>query len=1023
MTAFGTYKDTEMIDFTTLTDYNLYVISGQTGAGKTTIFDGICFALYGSASGTDREDYRMLRSDFADDDVHTAVELIFELKNRRYRILRQIGHVKQGNKTKTGEKYEFFELIDDKEKPCVDRQIVSEIDKKVETLIGLTQAQFKQIVMLPQGEFRKLLTSQTENKEEILRRLFKTEKYQYLTEILRERKQTKKEMYEKKTQARNHYVDQLLAYRNNREDSFLPNLEDTEMYNMFQITQALTEEIHFYEKKTAEDKIAYEKAFHKQQVKSEELSKAIQTNERIHELETKKAEKKELDLVEESFKDRKKALSAAEKAYYIEVYEEQVLNARHQELEKVTEQKRVEQKVIDAQSALESAKALYEKELERNQLVEEWKKSQSRLEEHIPVVKELDSKKNMLHTLKQQVEQSTQKEIEIEQRLNQLNTHYEKQETTLQSLEQDERSFYEKEKLLTELRAKVKVVQTYQKLVAQQKQMDEVFAKEKRLFEQRTNSYQQLESKWLQNQAAVLATHLHDGEHCPVCGSLEHPQKATHAETGVSKEQLETERIRLQEQEQIMRASEVNRQSNFKQLTEQETELIEYEIDQNQVANVYSQIVEEGSTLKEEVDALKQRIQSIDKFKNDIQSIKQEIKTLETEKSKASELKQSAKLNYEKASSEYEVKIQSIPEDLRSLSVLEQKRAELSSKINETEQAFQKAEAYYQQQKENTTNQIAHEKHAKDSVKEAKENREQSEKIFKDKQLESGFETLEAYAHAKQSKEERDREKRAIEMYEQKCSHVHQQLLQLQEQLQGQSLIDLEQLRAELTQLKEAYEHAFSTWSHGTTTYESLQELRDNIRNEQEFVEQTERELATISDLFDTIRGQNEQKISFERYLQIEYLEQIIHAANQRLHRISNGQFLLMRSDRQEARGRQSGLALDVHDSYTGQTRDVKTLSGGEKFNASLCLALGMSDVIQSFQGNISIETMFIDEGFGSLDEESLHKAIDTLVELQKSGRMIGVISHVQELKDIFPATLEVKKTKEGYSQTKFVLK
>src|SRR5699024_2404929 len=154
MTAFGPYKDTEMIDFTTLADYNLYVISGQTGAGKKTIFDGIRFALYGSASGTDREDYRMLRNDFADDDVHTGVELIFELKNRRYRILRQIGHVKQGNKTKTGEKYEFCELIDDKEKPCVDRQIVSEIDKKVETLIGLTQAQFKQIVMLLQGEFQ-----------------------------------------------------------------------------------------------------------------------------------------------------------------------------------------------------------------------------------------------------------------------------------------------------------------------------------------------------------------------------------------------------------------------------------------------------------------------------------------------------------------------------------------------------------------------------------------------------------------------------------------------------------------------------------------------------------------------------------------------------------------------------------------------------------------------------------------------------------------------------------------------------
>src|SRR5699024_11128911 len=165
------------------------------------------------------------------------------------------------------------------------------------------------------------------------------------------------------------------------------------------------------------------------------------------------------------------------------------------------------------------------------------------------------------------------------------------------------------------------------------------------------------------------------------------------------------------------------------------------------------------------------------------------------------------------------------------------------------------------------------------------------------------------------------------------------------------------------------------------------------------------------------------KKISFERYLQIDYLDQIIHAANERFKQLMNGQFYLLRSDRQEAYGKQSGLAIDVYDGYTGQTRDVKTLSGGEKFIASLCLALGMSDVIQSHQGSISIETMFIDEGFGSLDEESLRKSIDALIQIQQSGRMIGVISHVEELKSIFQAMLKVTKTKEGFSKTEFIVK
>jgi exonuclease SbcC len=181
--------------------------------------------------------------------------------------------------------------------------------------------------------------------------------------------------------------------------------------------------------------------------------------------------------------------------------------------------------------------------------------------------------------------------------------------------------------------------------------------------------------------------------------------------------------------------------------------------------------------------------------------------------------------------------------------------------------------------------------------------------------------------------------------------------------------------------------------------------------------------LEQVADLYSMMKGDNALKISFERYILIEYLDQILHAANERLRGLSDGQFVLLRSDRLEARGKQSGLGLDVYDAYTGQNRDVKSLSGGEKFNASLALALGMTDVIQSHQGGISIEMMFIDEGFGSLDEESLSKAIMTLIDLQKAGRMIGVISHVQELKQAFPAMIEVAKTKEGYSRTAIILK
>lgn len=177
-----------------------------------------------------------------------------------------------------------------------------------------------------------------------------------------------------------------------------------------------------------------------------------------------------------------------------------------------------------------------------------------------------------------------------------------------------------------------------------------------------------------------------------------------------------------------------------------------------------------------------------------------------------------------------------------------------------------------------------------------------------------------------------------------------------------------------------------------------------------------------VEHVYNLIRGQNDSKISFERFVQIGYLEKVTHAANERLRVLSNGQYFLKSTGRKEGNA-QSGLSIDVYDSHTGQTRDVKTLSGGEKFNASLSLALGMADVIQSVQGSVHIDTMFIDEGFGTLDEEALRRAIDILIVFQQTGRLIGVISHVAELKAAMPAILQVQKLKEGYSKTEIIIK
>src|SRR5690625_5197186 len=206
MFAFGPYKDEEVIDFNQLNDNHLYVISGKTGAGKTTIFDALCFALYGLASGSDRDNVNMLRSHFAADSVHTAVELFYKVNETSYRVFRQLGHVKKGNRTKTGDRSELYEILDGEESPAVDRQIVSEINEKIESLIGLSYEQFKQIVMLPQGEFRRLLTSNTENKENILRKLFNTERFTLMNERLKEKRDQLQQTLERDQQLTTHYI-------------------------------------------------------------------------------------------------------------------------------------------------------------------------------------------------------------------------------------------------------------------------------------------------------------------------------------------------------------------------------------------------------------------------------------------------------------------------------------------------------------------------------------------------------------------------------------------------------------------------------------------------------------------------------------------------------------------------------------------------------------------------------------------------------------------------------------------------
>ncbi|GAA0451442.1 AAA family ATPase [Alkalibacillus silvisoli] len=1022
LTAFGPYKDREVIDFEKLENNRLFVVSGKTGAGKTTIFDGISFALYGAASGEDRENDQMLRSDFADDDVHTSVELTFELHNETYRILRQLGHVKQGNKTATGDRYEFVKITSREEEPCVDRQIVSEINNRVEELVGLTKEQFRQIVMLPQGEFRKLLTSKTENKEEILRRIFKTQAYQKLNERLRDKKDQAQKDSEEELKMRDHYISEVSANLPERDDSTLFQVINQDHYNVNQVVAGLNDEQVYYQKHVQHLEQEKIKLSEQQEVMTTQYHHAKSIHEKDDERKKKQYQITELEGQSEEFNYKKESLAQAERASHIEPYEKQVKEVRTDVEQKQTHANQLQADQKKAKQFLNQAEITYQEEKDKESTREKVRDRLKQLEELHPKVQSLKKQEDQVLKLKDHMKQAEGTLKKTKQDLQQLTEEREEKQKKLHELETALQSFQTKNDQLSSEREKYRLFKKYLDYLKNQTQLLENLDNYKKDYQTKKHEYDRLEKEWIESQASILATHLHEGDACPVCGSVDHPDKQAATNKAPSKEEMNAARTKMDE---VQRHH--SRVEGQLQTIQQETKQLEGQIGDlgESIENPeesFNKVYDAGVELKKEVDRLNEKQSQLDQLKSSIRSLEEQIKQVQIQKDNVERDYHKQYADFQTEERVYQDQLQSIPEEVRSLTYLEEEIRRTKSELQQLEKSFEDAQKSLEQAREYYTAVETNCKNAMAFLDELKAKKKRYEQSFYEELKNNSFTDEFSYQQSKKAESERQALKQEIEQYEQSFQVLTERVKELDQELEGQEKADLEELKKQLDAIKTKYEDVLNQYNLNGRRLEDIVNLRNQIEQSHAQAAEKEKKLNQIAELYDLLRGQNEQKLSFERYLQIEYLEQIIEAANERLRLLSNGQFYLVRSNRQEARGRQSGLGLDVFDAYTGQSRDVKTLSGGEKFNASLCLALGMSDVIQSFQGGVSIETMFIDEGFGSLDDESLNKAIDTLVDLQKSGRMIGVISHVQELKTAIPAILEVNKTKDGHSETEFII-
>ena len=1010
MTAFGPYKEREVIDFTKLHEHGIFVISGSTGAGKTTIFDAITFALYDAGSGEDREKSLFLRSDFADASVDTEVELVFEVRNRIYRIWRKFGH------DGTGAKREFYDITGGQNEPVVEKFQVKLVQSKVEELIGLTQSQFNQIVMLPQGEFQKLLTSESKQKEEIFRKIFKTERFTKMVELLRDKKRLAEKTFEQAKMQQEHTIYEIQSRLPGRQsDLFL--LINNEHINMYQVEQALQQEQLFYELQATELKEQYELL--KQQLKkiNEAFSEQKLLNERIEKYQQRKQQLIQLEQQESYYKEQAKRIELAIKANQIEPLERDYKKAKEQHKQATSKWSTALSEHENAQKQLHLAQQNYDEQRQYEPLLAKYTKNISQLEQIVPIYQSINNLRENVEKLLKEQQNATRLFEKLTSEEQNVKEMHRNQQQTVKELEEsvaDYQSIYE---LHADIVRKVELVQEAQQLQQSVQNLQKEAAEKKMITEQLQHEVNELELQVRANHAALLASMLQEGEACPVCGSLEHPVihqgSATEVEQNGMEELQKRSQIALQIYYQVNSKLEVEQkalQVKMQQLTDinlSTDALIQYE----QQRNVY----------KEQLQQIKHRQQQLQEQKQKLEQFEKQAETLHIrlEKGRSIVAQLTTQLAQEQGKLEQSEKsllpqFESVKQVMLALSQEQEKYDSLKRRIEQTTLQLQQAQL---DEKTNAVNL----QHAKNRNVEFEQEELLTYNRFNEALQCEHFDE-ESYRNALLSVDTQQQIRLAIEQFKQNLHTLTVQLAEDKPYLEGKALVDLTDWEQQISELTEKVEKFYADFKLAQFYVEQCQATQEKLMQVAEQIEEYKSKLMQVEHVYDLIRGQNEAKISFERFAQIGYLEMVTHAANERLRILSNGQYFLKSTGRKEGNA-QSGLSIDVFDSNTGQTRDVKTLSGGEKFNASLALALGMADVIQSVQGSVHIDTMFIDEGFGTLDEEALRRAIDILIDLQQTGRLIGVISHVAELKAAMPAILQVQKLKEGHSRTEIIVK
>lgn len=916
MSAFGSYAGKNVIDFTGQ-QQGIFLITGDTGAGKTTIFDAITYALYNETSGGERNG-NMMRSQYAQPETETYVELEFLYRGQTYRVRRNPDY--KITKTLKNGKIREQKVPHSVELTLPDGTVFPEkknaTDAKIIEILGLTADQFSQIVMIAQGDFLKLLYTKSDERKMIFSKLFRTDIYWKIQENLRRKSMEMDERIQENDRAFE------------QEKSRIIPLPESEELPLDELVERLRERLKDALKEQNLRRANVEE-LNKKITKYEEINKLFVSLEKIRQT------GKELEARQAESKERRQQIENARKADKVLVAEQQNLRQQQEVEQSAQAIAKMGETLADDQEMFESLKTqLQEAEAKQKREAADIQKKMLALEQSFPSYEALQNARSE--------EQQAKKVWEDLGKTS-------------------EESFHKKEAGIAALKE-------------QQKRQEQIVEQTKKNWEQTSLSasesakhYEHMYEAFLKEQAGILAENLSAGCPCPVCGSTVHPDPAKlsdHAVTELEVEQAKKTRAAAEEKRDLAYAA-FEAEKTEKQKLAQAVEK------------------EEADFVLAQTIAKQQRKEAEQNYVS-LQKIAEQIREKLVYPSLAEAKKQYAAMQ-------------------KALEAAEQEIAKKRQKVSELAEAMNtlKGQKLAEEENQKTAKKLA--------VKTEKEYAKLLEK--------SGFISEETYHLAILPERSRSKLEREEKEYESQCLRQQSEQKLLEKQVSGKTYTDTTELNEQLKVEKQALKEAEKTYMELHTAYENDRSVLQNCAVYLEKGKKLEREDQVIKSLSKTANGRlsGSAKIDFETYIQRQYFKQIIHEANKRLLTMSNHQFILkLKEEANTGRKTNEGLDLSVYSLVTDSERDVKTLSGGESFLAALAMALGLSDIVERSAGAIHPDMMFIDEGFGSLDAQSRQQAIEVLAELAGDSRMVGIISHVTELKEQIDRKLVVSRTDKG---------